>query len=314
MSGGKTKDALLFALLAAFWGGSFVAIKFAVAVFPPGFSAMLRVGVALACLAALFKKEGRDLNVDAATRRRMWAAGVFAQGLPFALLFWGERRISPGLAGIINGTVPLWTFVLGALIGTERSFTPRRLGGLALGFAGIAVICAPVLSFGGTRAEILGTAAVFGMAISYGVGTLLTRALLSGEKKADFRANAYHQHCASFVFLIAASAAMESWPSLHAVASAPVALAAILYLGVCSTAAAFLIYFHLIREWGAVRASAVTYVVPIIAVFWDFVFFGNKPSAWEALGVAAVLSGVVLLNAPTPAKKAPSIQQVTVLD
>ena len=72
-----------------------------------------------------------------------------------------------------------------------------------------------------------------------------------------------------------------------------------------TTALAFLIYFHLIREWGAVRASAVTYVAPIIALFWDYVFFKNVPDRFEIVGVAAVLSGVVLLHAPAAPKPAP---------
>jgi drug/metabolite transporter (DMT)-like permease len=49
----------------------------------------------------------------------------------------------------------------------------------------------------------------------------------------------------------------------------------------------------------------VTYVVPIVAVFWDYVFFRNVPSAFEIVGVAAVLSGVVLLHAPSVTKLAP---------
>jgi drug/metabolite transporter (DMT)-like permease len=142
------------------------------------------------------------------------------------------------------------------------------------------------------------------MAICYGIGTLLTRSLLSGAAKADFRANAYHQNCASLVFLAAASFVGGPWPSARAVLSSPAAAIAIIYLGVFSTAIAFLIYFHLIREWGAVRASAVTYLVPIVAVFWDYVFFKNVPDRFEVFGVLAVLSGVVLLHssaAPAPA-------------
>jgi drug/metabolite transporter (DMT)-like permease len=302
----KTVDLILFGLLAAFWGGSFVAIKFAVEVFPPLFSAMLRVGLALAVLAAYFRYEGRDLGVPFATRRKMWLAGLFAQGLPFALLFWGERRVSPGLAGIINGTVPIWTFVLGLLAGTGEKFTARKTAGLILGFVGIAAICSPLLSFGGTRGEIAGTAAVFLMAICYGVGTLLTRALLSGEAKVDFRANIVSQLFASFVFLLIASLSVDSWPAPAAFFSSTAALVSIVYLGVFSTALAFLIYFHLIREWGAVRASAVTYVAPIIAVFWDYVFFRNVPERSEIVGVLAVLSGVVLLHSSAAPKLAPA--------
>jgi drug/metabolite transporter (DMT)-like permease len=301
----KTIDILLFALLAALWGGSFVAIKFAVEVFPSTFSAMLRVGLALAVLAALFFYQKRNLSVSAPVRRKMWLAGLFAQGLPFALLFWGEKRISPGLAGIINGTVPIWTFVFGILIGNGEAFTKRKTSGLVLGFAGIAVICSPMLSFGGTRGELAGTAAVLRMAVCYGIGTLITRSLLSGSAKVDFRANVFHQNSASLAFLFVLSLFAEPWPSASAVFASPAAVISIVYLGVFSTALAFLIYFHLIREWGAVRASAVTYVAPIIAVFWDYVFFRNVPDRFEIVGVLAVLSGVLLLNSPA-AKPAPA--------
>lgn len=294
----KTLDVVLFGLLAAFWGGSFVAIKFAILEFPPLFSAMLRVGLAVAVLGAYFLWEKKTLAVAPALRRRMWLAGLFAQGLPFALLFWGERQVSPGLAGIINGTVPIWTFAIGLAAGTGEAFTGRKTLGLLLGFAGIGVICSPLFSFGGTRAEILGTAAVFLMAISYAIGSLLTRSILSGSAKADFRANLFHQLCASFVFLLIASSSMEKWPSAAALVSSWAAPVSVFYLGFFSTALAFLIYFHLIREWGAVRASAVTYVAPIVAVFWDYVFFRNVPPPSELVGVLAILSGVVLLHAP----------------
>jgi drug/metabolite transporter (DMT)-like permease len=294
-------DALLFCLLAAFWGGSFVAIKFVVQDFPPVFGAMLRVGVALAVFRAYFTYEKRPLRVAPAIVRRMWLAGLFAQGLPFALLFWGERKISPGLAGIINGTVPLWTFILGLFLHKREFFTFRKTAGLLLGFIGIGAVCSPLFSFSGTRGEIIGTAAVFTMAVCYGVGSLMTRSLLAGGAKADFRANLIHQHAASFVLLVLLSALTEHWPSFALVFSSGKALLSVFYLGIFSTALAFMIYFHLIREWGAVRASAVTYVAPIIALFWDYVFFKNLPTLFEILGVSAILSGVVLLHA-SPAK------------
>ena len=300
MSRDKT-DLALFGLLAAFWGGSFVAIKFVVRDFPPTFGAMLRVGVALLVLWSVFRFEGRGLRAAPAQRRRMWLAGLFAQGIPFCLLFWGERRISPGLAGIINGTVPLWTFLLGLLAGSKETLSGRSLLGLALGFLGIVSVFSPLLIFGGTQDELLGAAAVLLMAVSYGVGALMSRAELSGKTPADFRANVYHQHCASFVFLAAVSASAERWPSLSALAGASKALLSVAYLGIFSTAAAFLIFYHLIRRWGAVRASAVTYVAPVMALFWDFVFFATVPRPSEALGVSAILGGVILLHFKDPA-------------
>ena len=280
------------------WGGSFVAIKFVVAAVPPAFGATLRIGVALAALFVYFRFESKNLDVPIKVKARMWLAGLFAQGFPFAALFWGERRISPGLAGIINGTVPLFAFVFSQLIGRHEPVTRRKMMGLILGFTGTAVICSPLLSFGGSRDEVFGTEAVFLMAMFYAVGSLMTRSLLSGSAKADFRSNAYHQTSAAFVFLIAWSLLTEGWPAPAAFFGSPSAMISVAYLGLLSTALAFLIYFHLIREWGAVRAAAVTYVAPIVAVFWDYVFFRNVPRGTEFVGMIAVLSGVVLLNPP----------------
>ena len=101
----------------------------------------------------------------------------------------------------------------------------------------------------------------------------------------DFRANVFHQTCGAAIFLLAVSCLTETWPAPGVVLGSP----------------AFLIYFHLIREWGAVRASAVTYVAPIVAVFWDYVFFRTVPRPAELIGVMSILFGVVLLHAPPPA-------------
>lgn len=288
-------DILLFGLLAAMWGGSFVAIKFVIADWAPIFGAAARVCVALATLGAIFAYQRKKLDVPGKVRARMWLAGLFAQGLPFALLFWGERRISPGLAGIINGTVPLWTFCIGFARKTE-TVSARKIYGLVLGFLGIGVICAPAAGFGGTGGELAGIVAVLGMAVCYAIGSLMTRSILSGSAKADFRSNAFHQNCASAGFLAILAVATGVVPSSGSLAGAHYAQLGTLYLGIFSTALAFLIYFHLIREWGAVRASAVTYVAPVVALFWDYVFFKNVPPPSEVLGVAAILSGVVLLQ------------------
>ena len=292
----KKTDYLLFCLLATFWGGSFVAVKFVVRDFPPVFGAALRVATALLTLSAIFKYERHSLRAPFNLRWRMWVAGLFAQGLPFSLLFWGERLISPGLAGIINGTVPIWTFLLGLFPAGMESLSARKFFGLFLGLAGVAVIFRPLIFFGGTRGELLGTLAVFLMAVSYAVGSLMSRALLSGRARADFRANLFHQHCGSLVFLVVVSTAAESWPEPRLMFESKAALAAIVYLGLFSTALAWFIYYHLIREWGAVRATTVTYVAPVIALFWDFVFFDNVPRLSESFGVLAILSGVILLH------------------
>ena len=88
---------------------------------------------------------------------------------------------------------------------------------------------------------------------------------------------------------------METWPAWTSLLNTNI-LFAFFYLGVIATAVAWMIYFYLIREWGAVRTASVMYVVPILAMFWDFVFLHSIPSHSQLLGVAAILIGVTLVQ------------------
>ena len=285
----------LFALLALFWGGSFIAIKFVVAELPPFTGAALRVLVGLAGLFAILRAMGKTTTVPWDRRRRLWLTGLFSQGFPFALLFWGERHISAGLAGLINGTVPLWTFLLGVAAGSEPAArSPRAWGGVGLGLVGTLLIFGPLLTFSGGRGETLGAAACLGMALCYAVGSLLARRLLVGEGAVDVYAGALHQQVAATAFLGALAFLLEGSPA--ALTPSPAAAGAVLYLGLCSTAVAFLIFFRLIRDWGSLKASVVTYVMPVVTLALDRLFFGRWPRPSEAAGAAVVLAGVLLLH------------------
>lgn len=286
---------LIYFLLASFWGGSYTAIKFAVLQAPPFFSAMLRVGIAQICL-VLFMLVGRtSIRLPKNMYWKIWLIGLFPLGIPFAFLFWGERYISPGLAGILCATMPIWALIL-SLIFTRSStnFSINKLLGLLIGLLGVCIIFWPMLNFKGYEKEIIGSIATLFMALSYAIGALLNQRVLG--KQIPFFANIFHQNLSSFIFLLALSACFESWPSKELLFSSSQVWIASIYLGLFSTAIAWLIYFHLIREWGAIRAASVTYVAPILAILWDYVFFHNYPRTSEILGVMIILVGVILIQ------------------
>lgn len=288
------KNLVLFAVLSLFWGGSFIAIKVVVHELPPFGGAALRVLVGLAGLFALLKAMRKSTAVPWESRWRLWLTGLFSQGFPFALLFWGEMSISAGLAGLINGTVPLWTFTLGALLGIEPAAkAPRAWGGVALGFAGTALIFWPTLVAPGPG-ELGGVAACLGMALCYAIGSLIARSVLVGARAVDLYAGVLHQQVAATAFLALLAAATGGLT--RDLAPSPAAWGAILYLGLASTAVAFLIFFKLIRDWGSLRASAVTYVMPVVTLLLDQLFFGRWPRPSEAAGAAVVLASVLLLH------------------
>lgn len=289
-----------FIILACLWSGSFIGIKAVVDVWPPLFGAMIRVGIALLCLIVIMLYSSKNTSVSFSLRWKLWVIGLFTQALPFALLFWGEQLISPGLAGILNGTTSIWTFILSLVFFPQfASFSLLRFLGLMIGIVGISIIFWPMLSFDHHFNTLMGSLAVVGMAVSYALGGLLNQYVLTGANRVDFYTNIYHQHWGSFVFLVLITLLFSGWPALNTLTTSFSPWLASAYLGVFSTAVAYLIFYHLIREWDALSASLVLYFLPPLTLLWDYLFFGNTPQKGEVIGVIVVIFGIVLMQLPS---------------
>jgi drug/metabolite transporter (DMT)-like permease len=284
----------LFIILALLWSGSFINIRVVVSQFPPIFCALIRVILSLICLALLFLGMRKNIFMFSKQYWRLWMGGLFTQGLPFALLFFGEKFIAPALASIINSTVTIWSLLLGMLIFHDYTHTtPAKIMGIGLGFVGIIFIFFPFLH--GSESSLIGMLAITGMAVSYAIGSLINQHIIFKHMKVSLELTIIHQHLASILFLLAVSLSLESWPQMAALWNMKTILA-FLYLGVLATALAWMIYFHLIKEWGAVRAVSVMYLVPMLAILWDAIFLHIMPKQNELLGMATILSGVVLIQ------------------
>jgi drug/metabolite transporter (DMT)-like permease len=285
---------ILFVCLALLWSGSFINIKVVVEVLPPVFCAMMRVLISLLCLSLLFSLRRKKVLLSASKCWRLWGAGLFTQALPFLFLFFGEQFIAPALASIINSTVSIWALILGTLIFRDFSqWTPIKVSGIILGFGGIMLIFLPFMR--GSENSLIGILSVLGMALAYAIGGLLNQHVIFKNMQVSFETNLIQQHLSSVLFLLFTSLSLETWPTFSSLFNLKVVLS-FLYLGVMATAIAWMIYFYLIREWGAVRAASVMYIVPVLAIVWDFLFLHLMPPHNELLGMLAILAGVTLIQ------------------
>jgi len=74
-------------------------------------------------------------------------------------------------------------------------------------------------------------------------------------------------------------------------------------LGAVGTALAFVIFYKLIAEVGAGRASLVSYLAPGVALFYGAVFLDEAITAAAVAGLVLILGGVALASsrrAPVP--------------
>jgi drug/metabolite transporter (DMT)-like permease len=286
----------LFWILAFLWGGSFIAVKYVVATVPPVWGAGFRLTCALLFLTAIYKLMGKKLYVAPHLRRRVFFSGLASQGIPFSLLFWGEQSISPGLSGILNGTTPIWAFIFGMLfLRQHEPFTKKKLIGLLVGMMGLLFIFGPELAGGLSNSSTLGTIAVGLMGLSYGVGTIINKSVMVHKDHPTLEASLFWQTLASTLFVGTIAFAIEGKPNLMWFSNTPFVLAT-LYMGCFSTAIAFILYFKLLHEMGAVKASAVGYLIPITAVLLDFIINKNVPRSSDLLGAVVILAGIFIIQ------------------
>jgi drug/metabolite transporter (DMT)-like permease len=298
----KFKVASAFVVLGLIWGGAFVAIKVVVQEIPPFHSVMFRLLLATPYLWLLFRLTKKPMYVPPVALPRVAIAGLTMIAIPFCLVFWGETRISAGVAGIINGMVPLWTVIMSLVafwgVNPKRSslLSVRLCLGLAMGFAGLMIIFWPQVSFDELSRAAWGTLAVVGMAFCYGFANVMNARLMRAEQGITLAGNVFYQHLVSAIFLVAIVPFVEpvsiDWSALLQ----PKVAGALLYLSFVSGATAQIFYYFLIQEIGPIKTSAITYLIPVASLLLDFWILSEMPS-WSVLaGAGFILTALFFIR------------------
>ncbi len=285
---------LFFTLLVLFWGGSFIAIRFSVEAFPPFAAAAVRTSIATIFFLCVIWIQRLEWRGNWKTAFRVSTIGLLNFTIPWACLFWGEQSVNPALASILNSTVPLFVLLFSWWLLSDEPLTALKLAGVLLGFFGILFIFYPALSQVTLMEESMpGMLAIIVMAVSYALGTI---AFKRSVGLVPNRWNLALQGMMGSLSLIFLSWMTESLEWVGGLAQISKASMSLVYLGVFSTAIAWLMFSHLIRNWGALRASAVTYLVPMVAILLDWLYYGEWPAINALIGAALILSGVGLIH------------------
>ena len=106
---------IYIALLAAFWGASYMFIKVAGRAFEPAAMIMLRLVIASSLLLVVLAVQRGWHRTVGEMRALGWegfALGVVNGAIPFTLIAWGERHIDSGVAAIANASMPIFVVLL----------------------------------------------------------------------------------------------------------------------------------------------------------------------------------------------------------
>ena len=165
---------IMLLTLSLVWGGSYFFVGVAVGDLPPLKIVLCRVGFASIALLIFLACTGQSMPTD----RRVWAAffimGLLNNAIPFSLIVWGQTHVSAGQASILNATTPIFTVITAHLFTRDEKMKPRHLLGIALGFAGVAVLMGGAFLEAFTS-SLLAQMALLGAAVSYAFSAVFGR-------------------------------------------------------------------------------------------------------------------------------------------
>jgi len=284
-----TEIALLLAL-ATLWGGSYTFIKLGVETIPPLTLIAARTFIAGLILLAVIRGRGLRLPRDRMAWQRFLTQALLNSVVPFTLIAWAERSVDAGLASILNGTTPVFVFLISLALLSGRRPDWRKGLGVAAGVAGIGLIVG-VDAFSGLGSQAVPQLAIIAATIAYACAALFGRHFTGMD---PLLPAAGSMLTGAALLIPVALVVDKPWT----LAPSQESILALLALSVFSTALAFAIYFRLIRTLGAVGTTAVSYLRVPIGVAIGFVFLGERlqPTAW--IGLALVVLGVLAMTLP----------------
>jgi drug/metabolite transporter (DMT)-like permease len=279
--------AIDFVLLAAIWGASFLFTRLSVGEFGPLPTAAVRVAIAAAFLLPLVLMRGLGPTL-AKNWRHVFLIGMFNSGIPFACFAFALLSITTGLSAILNATVPMFGALV-AWIWLKDKPNHSRLLGLVVGFAGVAMLAWDKATFKPDASGLAPGWAVLACLLAcvcYALSASYTKRYLTGLPPLVTAAGS---QIGATVGL--ALPALWLWPTSMPGTTAWLALLAV---GVLCTGVAYILYFRLIENAGPARALAVTFVIPVFAVFYGALFLSEAVTLWMLLCAVIIVCGTAL--------------------
>lgn len=294
-------DALAIALLVAccaFWGFQQILIKSTVGEVPPLWQAAIRfIGATIIlwvwCAARGIKLFERDGTLPAG----LLAGALFAG--EFTCIYLGLRDTAASRLTVFLYTSPFVVAVLMPRVVPSEKLRPAQWVGLVIAFAAVAVAFSEGFTGHSTARQLRGDALALSAGVLWGLTTLVirgTRMATASAEKTLFYQVAVTAVVAPFLSL----ALGESW-SLHYSAHAWVSIALQTVIGAF---ASYLAWMWMLRHYPATQLSSFTFLAPLFALLFGVLLLGEHLTVQLLLALAAVATGIVLVNRKRPARVA----------
>lgn len=283
-------------LAAAIWGGMYVVSKWGFARVPPLTLGFLRVALGAGALLLLVRAS--DVHVERADAGRFLVLGGWV-ALTIGTQFVGTELTSASQGSLLTVLTPVFTVALGAAVLGEH-VSVRKGVGVAIAALGTVLVLAG-------RYDLASLVAAEGATTGAGVVALVLASLAWAgytvwgvpvvRKYGALTAATYSTLAA--LPLLAPAAALELWlrrPPLAPMLSAE-SLLVVLYLGLASTAAAWVLWYKGLEYVPAGTVAAFFFAQPVVGIALGALLLGEAVGPAFLFGAAVMALGVWLASA-----------------
>ena len=279
---------LLLVALALIWGSSFILMKQGLKVFRPDQLAAIRISIA--CLASFPLIAGRIKTVPKVSLKYLAVVGFLGSGIPAFLFATAQTRINSSLAGMLNALTPMFTMLVGGFF-FHSKFSSRQMLGVGVGFLGAAGLIL-VRADGGISSDAGYAALIVIACLFYGLSVNTIKTYLGGIDSILISGiSLLFVGIPYSIFLLSSDFTYK----LQHQPGAWTAFGFLCLLGLMGTALSNVLYFQMVKISSPLFASAVTYLIPIVALFWGIID-GEALNPLHLFAMLAILGGVFLIS------------------
>jgi drug/metabolite transporter (DMT)-like permease len=279
-------DATLL-VMTTIWAVNFSVAKFAVTEIGPRAFTGLRVALAAIVLLAI----SAVVRAPLPSRRdvlTLLVIGVVGHAVYQVLFIEGLARTRAGNAALIVAATPAFIAMVSRWRGIE-TLRRRAFAGIGLSIVGVAAV---VLGSATSRlgaASLFGTLLIFGATLCWTTFTIGLQPFAAGIHPLTLATTTIVGGVVPLLIFSGPALLEVDWPAVSGAA-----WLALLYASVLSMVVAYLFWFRGVRVIGPTRTAVYANVQPLIALLVAWATLGEVPTAWQAMGAATIISGVLI--------------------
>lgn len=268
------------------WGQSYTANQLALRQLQPAEVMLLRFLIAAICLTPFLVASRRSFKL--LTWRNFGLSILMAMcglaGFNLCLTYGQSLGTPAGLAGVIASSSPIFTAILARLVYGER-IPARRVVGLLVAFAGVALVVASNAAVGGS--SLAGPLLLLGAPVFMALGGIISK-VVNKELPSLFSLGLGLWAVTLALLPLAPSTRL---PVVLGTLSAAT-WASLLFISVACTALAYAWWYWGFSKMPASKAGSFAYLTPVFGLACAFVVLGERPTPLQAMGIALVIAGL----------------------